>query len=74
MDYDQIVVSIKSSDVLMCVKAHELISEVCPYPLHIGITESGTLLSGNIKSSVGLGIMLYQGLGDTILVSRQVIR
>ena len=69
MDYDQIVVSIKSSDVLMCVKAHELISEVCPYPLHIGITESGTLLSGNIKSSVGLGIMLYQGLGDTIRVS-----
>ena len=69
MDYDQIVVSIKSSDVMMCVKAHELISEVCPYPLHIGITESGTLLSGNIKSSVGLGIMLYQGLGDTIRVS-----
>lgn len=69
MDYDQIVVSIKSSDVMMCVKAHELISEVCPYPLHIGITESGTLLSGNIKSSVGLGIMLYQGIGDTIRVS-----
>lgn len=69
MDYNQIVVSIKSSDVMMCVKAHELISEVCPYPLHIGITESGTLLSGNIKSSVGLGIMLYQGIGDTIRVS-----
>lgn len=69
MGYDQIVVSIKSSDVLMCVKAHELISQVCPYPLHIGITESGTVLSGNIKSSVGLGIMLYQGIGDTIRVS-----
>ena len=54
---------------MMCVKAHELISERCNYPLHIGITESGTLLSGNIKSSVGLGIMLYQGLGDTIRVS-----
>ena len=69
MGYENIVVSIKSSDVLMCVKAHELISEKCNYPLHIGITESGTILSGNIKSSVGLGIMLYQGLGDTIRVS-----
>lgn len=69
LGYDQLVVSIKSSDVMMCVKAHELISERCDYPLHIGITESGTLLSGNIKSSVGLGIMLYQGLGDTIRVS-----
>ena len=69
MGYDKLVVSIKSSDVLMCVKAHELISEKCDYPLHIGITESGTILSGNIKSSVGLGIMLYQGIGDTIRVS-----
>jgi len=69
MGYENIVVSIKSSDVMMCVKAHELISEKCDYPLHIGITESGTILSGNIKSSVGLGIMLYQGLGDTIRVS-----
>lgn len=69
MGYDNLVVSIKSSDVLMCVKAHELISEKCNYPLHIGITESGTILSGNIKSSVGLGIMLYQGFGDTIRVS-----
>ena len=69
MGYENLVVSIKSSDVLMCVKAHELISQKCDYPLHIGITESGTVLSGNIKSSVGLGIMLYQGLGDTIRVS-----
>ena len=69
MGYDKLVVSIKSSDVMMCVKAHELISEKCDYPLHIGITESGTLISGNIKSSVGLGIMLHQGLGDTIRVS-----
>ena len=69
MGYDNLVVSIKSSDVLMCVKAHELISEQCDYPLHIGITESGTLISGNIKSSIGLGIMLHQGLGDTIRVS-----
>ena len=69
MGYENIVVSIKSSDVLMCVKAHELISEQCDYPLQIGITESGTILSGNIKCSVGLGIMLYQGIGDTIRVS-----
>lgn len=66
MGYDNLVVSIKSSDVMMCVKAHELIAKKCPYPLHVGITESGTLLSGNIKSSVGLGIILYQGIGDTV--------
>ncbi len=69
LGYDKLVVSIKSSDVLMCVKAHELISEKCDYPLHIGITESGTIISGNIKSSIGLGIMLHQGIGDTIRVS-----
>ena len=69
MGYDNLVVSIKSSDVLMCVKAHEMIAEQCPYPLHVGITESGTVLSGNIKSSVGLGIMLYEGIGNTIRVS-----
>ena len=69
MGYDKLVVSIKSSDVMMCVKAHELIAEQCPYPLHVGITESGTILSGNIKSSVGLGIILYEGIGDTIRVS-----
>ena len=69
MGYDNLVVSIKSSDVLMCVKAHELIAKECAYPLHVGITESGTVLSGNIKSSVGLGIILHQGIGDTIRVS-----
>lgn len=69
LGYDNLVVSIKSSDVLMCVEAHELIARECPYPLHVGITESGTVLSGNIKSSVGLGIILYQGIGDTIRVS-----
>ena len=69
MGYENLVVSIKSSDVLMCVIAHEKKKKKCDYPLHIGITESGTVLSGNIKSSVGLGIMLYQGLGDTIRVS-----
>ena len=69
MGYDNLVVSIKSSDVMMCVKAHELIATQCKYPLHVGITESGTITSGNIKSSVGLGIILYQGIGDTIRVS-----
>ena len=69
MDYDNLVVSIKSSDVLMCVEAHESIAKQCPYPLHVGITEAGTLYSGNIKSSVGLGIILYQGIGNTIRVS-----
>lgn len=69
MGYDNLVVSIKSSDVLMCIQAHQLIAQQCIYPLHVGITESGTLLSGNIKSSVGLGIILYDGIGDTIRVS-----
>lgn len=69
LGYDNMVVSIKSSDVLMCVKAHELIAECCPYPLHVGITESGTVQSGNIKSAVGLGIILHEGIGDTIRVS-----
>jgi len=67
--YDNIVVSIKSSDVLMCVKAHELLAPKCKYPLHVGITEAGTVKSGNIKSSVGLGIILNEGIGDTIRVS-----
>ena len=69
MGYENLVVSIKSSDVMMCVKAHELIAKECPYPLHVGITESGTLMSGNIKSAVGLGIILHEGIGDTIRVS-----
>ena len=67
--YDNIVVSIKSSDVLMTVAAHEEITALCPYPLHVGITESGTLHSGSIRSSVGLGIILHEGIGDTIRVS-----
>lgn len=67
--YDNLVVSIKSSDVLMCVKAHELIAEKIPYPLHVGITESGTAFSGSIKSALGLGLILNQGIGDTIRVS-----
>ncbi len=69
MGYDNLVISIKSSDVMMCARAHELIAAKTDYPLHVGITESGTLYSGNIKSAVGLGIILYQGIGDTIRVS-----
>lgn len=69
MGYDNLVISIKSSDVLMCARAHELIAERTDHPLHVGITEAGTVYSGNIKSAVGLGIILYQGIGDTIRVS-----
>lgn len=69
MGYDNLVISIKSSDVMMCVKAHEQIAEKTDYPLHVGITEAGTLTFGNIKSAVGLGIILNQGIGDTIRVS-----
>jgi len=68
-DYYNMVISIKSSDVMMCVKAHELIADKTDYPLHVGITEAGTVLRGNIKSSVGLGLILGQGIGDTIRVS-----
>ena len=67
--YDNLVVSIKSSDVMMCVKAHELIAQKIAYPLHVGITESGTAFSGSIKSALGLGLILNQGIGDTIRVS-----
>lgn len=69
LDYDNLVISIKSSDVMMCVKAHELLADKTQYPLHVGITEAGTVTSGNIKSAAGLGIILYQGIGDTIRVS-----
>ena len=69
LGYQNLVISIKSSDVLMCVRAHELLADKTDYPLHVGITESGTVQSGNIKSAIGLGIILHQGIGDTIRVS-----
>lgn len=69
LGYDNLVISIKSSDVLMSIKAYELIAKMCSYPLHVGITEAGTLLSGNIKSAIGIGTILYQGIGNTIRVS-----
>ena len=67
--YDNLVISIKSSDVLTAVKAHELIAKKTDHPLHVGITEAGTLKRGLIKSSIGLGLILSQGIGDTIRVS-----
>ena len=69
MGYDNLVISIKSSDVLMCIRAHELLAQQTQYPLHVGITEAGGIVSGNIKSALGLGVILYQGIGDTIRVS-----
>lgn len=69
MGYDNLVISIKSSDVMMCVRAHQLIARKTFYPLHAGITEAGTVTSGNIKSAIGLGLILSQGIGDTIRVS-----
>ncbi len=69
MGYDNLVISIKSSNVMMCVRAHELIATQTNHPLHVGITEAGTVSSGNIKSALGLGLILNQGIGDTIRVS-----
>ncbi|WP_026525027.1 flavodoxin-dependent (E)-4-hydroxy-3-methylbut-2-enyl-diphosphate synthase [Butyrivibrio sp. MB2005] len=68
-DYDNLVISIKSSNVMLCVDAHKKLAEKTNYPLHVGITEAGTLYGGNIKSSIGLGIILNEGIGDTIRVS-----
>lgn len=69
LGYDNLVISIKSSNVMMCVKAHELIADKTNHPLHVGITEAGTLRAGNIKSAAGLAMILSQGIGDTIRVS-----
>ncbi len=68
-DYGNIVISIKSSNVRMSIEAHEQLAGKTPYPLHVGITEAGTLISGNIKSALGIGIILEKGIGDTIRVS-----
>ena len=68
-DFDNIVISIKSSNVFMSIKAHELIAQKTSYPLHVGITETGLVMEGSIKSAVGIGVMLYEGIGDTIRVS-----
>ena len=67
--YDNIVISIKATDVPMNVRANEILAERCDYPLHVGVTESGTVYDGTIRSAVGLGILLNEGIGDTIRVS-----
>lgn len=69
LDYREIKISIKVSDVLRTLEAYRLLSDAVDYPLHIGVTEAGTVFSGTIKSSVGLGILLHQGIGDTMRVS-----
>ncbi len=69
MGYDNLVVSIKASDVLISLEAYRMISDKCNYPLHVGITEAGTLISGTVKSSVGAGLILAEGIGDTMRVS-----
>ncbi|MBP5624735.1 MAG: flavodoxin-dependent (E)-4-hydroxy-3-methylbut-2-enyl-diphosphate synthase [Lachnospiraceae bacterium] len=69
MGYDNLCISLKSTDVVMCIDAHKKIAGKTPYPLHVGITESGTAFSGNLKSGIGLGVILYDGIGDTIRVS-----
>ena len=67
--FDQIKISLKSSSVLNTIKAYRLLHQQCPYPLHIGVTEAGGLMRGTVKSSVGLGILLAEGIGDTLRVS-----
>ena len=67
--FQDIVVSLKASDVPRTVRAYELIADRVPYPLHIGITEAGTVRSGSVRSAVGLGILLWEGIGDTVRVS-----
>jgi len=69
LDFYDICISLKASDLDLCIKTYELASKVFPYPLHIGITEAGTAFSGTIKSSIGLGVLLRKGIGDTIRVS-----
>ena len=69
LDFYDIAISLKASNLDMCVEAYEKAAEVFPYPLHLGITEAGTTFSGTIKSSIGLGVMLREGIGDTIRVS-----
>lgn len=69
LDFDLIKISLKSSDVLTTIEAYRLMAEKCEYPLHLGVTEAGTLKNGLIKSSVGLGTLLSEGIGDTIRVS-----
>ncbi|OGQ86371.1 MAG: 4-hydroxy-3-methylbut-2-en-1-yl diphosphate synthase [Deltaproteobacteria bacterium RIFOXYD12_FULL_56_24] len=69
LDFDQIKISLKSSDALTTLEAYRLLSGQCDYPLHLGVTEAGGLIAGTVKSSVALGILLYEGIGDTFRIS-----
>lgn len=69
LDFHDIVISLKSSNTMLTIKAYELASKTFPYPLHVGVTEAGTVLGGTIKSSLGIGTLLYEGIGNTIRVS-----
>lgn len=69
LDFHDIVISLKSSNTMLTIKAYELASKTFPYPLHVGVTEAGTALGGSIKSSLGIGTLLYEGIGNTIRVS-----
>ena len=68
-DFFNFKISVKSSDVFLSVKAYRALSEVCDYPLHLGITEAGSLIPGSVKSSIGIGMLLMEGIGDTLRVS-----
>lgn len=69
LDFHDIIISLKSSNTMLTIKAYELASKTFPYPLHVGVTEAGTVLGGTIKSSLGIGTLLYEGIGNTIRVS-----
>ncbi|MFU8818380.1 MAG: flavodoxin-dependent (E)-4-hydroxy-3-methylbut-2-enyl-diphosphate synthase [Desulfurivibrio sp.] len=69
LDFHEIKISLKSSDVLTTIEAYRQLSRVCDYPLHLGVTEAGGLIAGSVKSSVALGILLYEGIGDTLRIS-----
>lgn len=68
LGFEDIIISLKASDTDLAIKAYELAAQTFSYPLHLGITEAGTVFSGTIKSSIGLGILLNQGIGNTMRV------
>lgn len=68
-NFENLKISLKSSDVLQTIRAYQLLAEKVDYPFHLGVTEAGTLLSGTVKSALGIGLLLYQGIGDTLRVS-----
>lgn len=69
LDFHDIIISLKSSNTMLTIKAYELASKTFPYPLHVGVTEAGTALGGTVKSALGIGTLLYEGIGNTIRVS-----